>query len=169
MNRRAFSWINYLYTFILVWLIWFAFTTSFNAVEWLVGGLISAIIAYITVRFYDCCSPVLLAPGHILYFFQYFFVFVKALIRANLDVAKRVIRPDLPINPGIVMFQTRLTDPFAKMVLANSITLTPGTLTVDVIGDRFYIHWIDVEADDPAEVYKIIAEPFEKILLKIYK
>ncbi len=54
------------------------------------------------------------------------------------------------------------------MVLANSITLTPGTLSVDVVGDTFYIHWIDVETTDPEEAFKIIAEPFEKVLLKIF-
>jgi multicomponent Na+:H+ antiporter subunit E len=53
--------------------------------------------------------------------------------------------------------------------LANSITLTPGTLTIDVINNNFYIHWIDVKSDDPEKVYKEIAEPFEKILLKIYE
>ena len=55
------------------------------------------------------------------------------------------------------------------MVLANTITLTPGTLTIDAIGNTFYIHWIDVVSDDPKVAYKEIAEPFEKILIKIYE
>ncbi|MMZ67511.1 Na(+)/H(+) antiporter subunit E [compost metagenome] len=54
------------------------------------------------------------------------------------------------------------------MVLANSITLTPGTLTIDVIGDTFYIHWIDVQTTDPEKAFTEIAESFEKILLKIF-
>ena len=99
---------------------------------------------------------------------MYFFVFIIALIKSNFDVARRVLSPKLDINPGIVVFKTKLKNDFAKMVLANSITLTPGTLTVDVIKNNFYIHWIDVKTEDPEEVYQQIAAPFEKILLKIY-
>ena len=54
------------------------------------------------------------------------------------------------------------------MVLANSITLTPGTVTIDVIDNMFYVHWIDVETEDPQQAFMLIAEPFEKVLLKIY-
>ena len=54
------------------------------------------------------------------------------------------------------------------MVLANSITLTPGTLSIDIIDDTFYVHWIDVKTTNPEEAYKEIAEKFEKILLKIF-
>jgi len=58
---------------------------------------------------------------------------------------------------------------FAKMVLANSITLTPGTLSVDVIDQRFYIHWLQVKSSDSKTAYNDIAKQFEDILLKIYK
>ena len=91
-----------------------------------------------------------------------------ALIKANFDVARRVVNPKLPINQGIVSFESKLHNDFAKMVLANSITLTPGTLTVDVIGNKFYIHWIDVTTENKEEIYNEIAAPFEKVLLKIY-
>jgi len=98
----------------------------------------------------------------------YLFIFIVALIKSNLDVARRVLTPSLPINPGIVKFKTKLTTDYSKMVLANSITLTPGTLTVDVIDDTFYIHWIDVKTTDPEKAFTEIAEQFEKILLKIF-
>jgi multicomponent Na+:H+ antiporter subunit E len=66
------------------------------------------------------------------------------------------------------MFHTKLKSDFAKMVLANSITLTPGTLTIDVIDDKFYVHWIDVTTENHEKIYEEIAAPFEEILLKIY-
>ncbi|NQT20843.1 MAG: Na+/H+ antiporter subunit E, partial [Planctomycetes bacterium] len=53
--------------------------------------------------------------------------------------------------------------------LANSITLTPGTLTIDMIGDDMYIHWIFVESDDPAEQTRIIVSRFEKVLRRIFE
>ncbi len=99
---------------------------------------------------------------------KYIVVFIIALLKSNLDVARRVLSPSLPINPGIVKFKTNLPTDFSKMVLANSITLTPGTLTIDIIEDTFYIHWIDVKTTDPEKAFTEIAEQFEKILLKIF-
>jgi len=168
MTSHKFSIKKFLYTFVIVLLIWYGFTTSLAPAEIITGVIVSLLIAYVSVKNFNCCDPILLMPSHILHFIKYFFVFIGALIKANLDVARRVISPDLPINPGIVTFKTKLTNDFAKMVLANSITLTPGTLTIDIIKNKFYIHWIDVTTEDPEQVYKEIAEPFEKILLKIY-
>ena len=98
----------------------------------------------------------------------YLFVFTWELIKSNIDVARRVLTPSLPINPGIVKFKTKLSSDYSRMVLANSITLTPGTLSIDIIDDTFYVHWIDVKTTNPEEAYVEIAEKFEKILLKIF-
>ena len=168
MSAKSLSTGRYFYTFVIVFLIWYAFTTSLQPAELITGIILSLIVAYITVVNFNCCDPILITPSHIIYFIQYFFVFLVALVKANFDVARRVINPKLPINPGIVSFETKLKNNFAKMVLANSITLTPGTLTIDVIGNKFYVHWIDVTTENKEEIYKEIAEPFEKVLLKIY-
>ncbi len=160
---------KFIHTFLVMFIIWLAFTTSLEPAELITGAIVSLILAFFTDRIFSCCGLKIFSPIKILYFVQYFFVFMIALIKSNLDIARRVISPDLPINPGIVKFKTKLTNGFARLVLANSITLTPGTLTIDVVNNNFYIHWIDVKFDDPEKVYKEIAEPFEKILLKIYE
>jgi multicomponent Na+:H+ antiporter subunit E len=90
------------------------------------------------------------------------------LIKSNLDVARRVITPSLPINPGIVEVKTRLKSKMGRMILANSITLTPGTLTIDILEDTLYIHWIDVKTEDTREATEQIVRKFEKYLEKIY-
>ncbi len=167
--KRKSTLSKFIYTFIIMFAIWIGFTTSFESDELITGAIVSLIIAFFTDRIFSCCGMKVLAPHKIIYFIQYFFVFIFALIKSNFDVAKRVISPDLPINPGIVKFETKLTNGFARMVLANTITLTPGTLTIDAIGNTFYIHWIDVVSVDPKIVYKEIAESFEKILIKIYE
>jgi len=158
--------------FLLNWLflmiIWVAFTTSLSSQELLVGLVVTAIISLLSISMFTCCSPAILCPRRIFFMIWYLFVFIGALIMSNLDVARRVLTPSLPINPGIVKFKTKLTTNFSKMVLANSITLTPGTLTVDIIDDTLYIHWIDVKTTDPEKAFKEIAEQFEKILLKIF-
>ena len=149
-------------------IVWLMFTSTLFWQEVVVGALVSMLLSLASIRLFTCCTLSLLNPVRIFWMIWYFFVFLKALIIANFDVARRVISPSLPINPGIVKFKTKLKTNYSKMVLANSITLTPGTLSVDVVGDTFYIHWIDVETTDPEEAFKIIAEPFEKVLLKIF-
>ncbi|NOY36007.1 MAG: Na+/H+ antiporter subunit E [Chlorobi bacterium] len=158
--------------FFLSWLVlfiaWLGFTSTLAIQEVITGLLVSLLIALFTSRFFVCCDVSIFAPAKLFYVFYYLFVFLIELIKSNLDVARRVISPTLPINPGIVKFKTNLTSEYGRMVLANSITLTPGTLSVDIIDDTFYIHWIDVKTLDPVETHREIAEKFEKILLKIF-
>jgi multicomponent Na+:H+ antiporter subunit E len=109
-----------------------------------------------------------LTPKAFVYTFIYIFVFLSELMKSNLDVAKRVISPSLPINPGIVKVKTKLKSKMGRMILANSITLTPGTFTIDIIDDTLYIHWIDVLSEDIEKATKEIVSKFEKYLEVIY-
>ncbi len=90
---------------------------------------------------------------------------------ANIDVAYRVLHPNLPIKPGIVKVKTNLKTDTALTFLANSITLTPGTMSVDIDKDNgfLYIHWINVKDKDVEAATKMIVEKFEKILAKIFE
>lgn len=153
----------------LLFLVWLAFTSTLQIQEVLVGAATSMLVALFTLRFFDCCTFSFLSPGRLFNVIKYIIVFIIEMIKANFDVARRVISPSLPINPGIVKIKTELKTNYAKMVLANSITLTPGTLSVDIIDDYIYIHWIDVKSTDPEQAFKDIAETFEKILLKIFE
>ncbi len=85
----------------------------------------------------------------VLFLFYLVGPFFLAMARANLDVAYRVITGK--IRPGIVRFNPGLKTELAQTLLANSITLTPGTLTVDVDDESgdFYVHWINVVAEEP--------------------
>lgn len=99
----------------------------------------------------------------------YLIVFVWECIKANFDVAYRVLSPKMPIKPGIVKAKTTLKTDIAKTFLANSITMTPGTITVDVIDDEFYIHWIYVSSKDPEVYSKKLLGRFEKLLRKVFE
>ncbi|HDZ35412.1 MAG TPA: Na+/H+ antiporter subunit E, partial [Thermococcus sp.] len=61
-----------------------------------------------------------------------------------------------------------LKNDVGKLALANSITLTPGTITLEVDGDKYFIHWIDVKDDSVDGASKNITEPFEKFLKVIF-
>ncbi len=158
--------------FFLTWgflfLVWLAFTSTLAEQEVYVGIGTSFLIALMTSKFLKCCTFYFLCPKRLFYMIVYILVFIRELLKANFDVARRVISPSLPINPGIIKFKTNLKSDYAKMVLANSMTLTPGTLSIDIIDDTFYVHWIDVKSTDPEQAYKNVAETFEKILLKIF-
>jgi multicomponent Na+:H+ antiporter subunit E len=105
------------------------------------------------------------------FIFHYVPVFLWEVLKANIDVAYRVAHPSLPIKPGIVKVKTSLRSDIACTLLANSITLTPGTMSVDIDQDRsvLYVHWIDVRSHDIESATQIIVERFEKILRKIFE
>lgn len=159
---------RFIYTWLILFLVWLGFTTTFAFAEVVTGILLSFTVAIFSYKSFTHAGLKSLSPKRILYMFQYFFVFMIALIKANFDVARIVINPKLPINPGIVEVDSKLTSPFAKMILANSITLTPGTLTVDIVDNKFFIHWLYVTGTDQETTYREISKQFEDILIKIY-
>jgi len=110
-----------------------------------------------------------ITPKSFIYTFIYLFVFIVELIKANIDVTKRVLSPSLPINPGIVKVETQLKSKMARLILANSITLTPGTFTLEVHENTFYIHWIDVISADKDHATEKLVRKFEKLLEEIYE
>jgi len=94
--------------------------------------------------------------------------FLKELVKANLQLARIVLSPSLPINPAIVRVRTKLTNPVGRLLLANSITLTPGTLSVEIKGDSLYIHWVDAKTTDTEAATQEIVAGFEKYLEVMY-
>ncbi len=160
---------RFLYTFIILFLIWLGFTTSLDSQELIVGAGLSLLISLFAYKTFSSYGLAFFHPKKLYSIGKYLIVFFIALIKSNFDVARRVIDPRLPINPGIVTYHTKLKSDTAKVFLANSITLTPGTLSVDIIGDKFYIHWIDVISTDPEVIYNEIGADFEKILKEIFE
>ncbi|MBS3943209.1 MAG: Na+/H+ antiporter subunit E [Dethiobacter sp.] len=70
----------------------------------------------------------------------YFYLLVVAIFKANWDVAKIVLKPKLEISPSFIIYRTMLKKPLNQLILGNSITLTPGTLTVETIGNVYVVH-----------------------------
>lgn len=109
-----------------------------------------------------------ITPKRVAYAVAFLFYLFGAIVKSNLDVARRVVRRRIPINPGIVEVRTRLASPTGRTVLANAITLTPGTLSVDIRGDRLYIHWIDVSDPGEERATREIVSGFERYLEVIF-
>ena len=71
------------------------------------------------------------------------------LVLANIDVICATVRPEIEIDPCVVRFRYQVDNPMAKVVLANSITLTPGTVTMNMTEDGLYeVHALTVGAAD---------------------
>jgi multicomponent Na+:H+ antiporter subunit E len=68
---------------------------------------------------------------------------VWAVIKCNIQMALIILNPHLPIDPGFLQFKTQLTKKVSMVTLANSVTLTPGTITVDLTNNTFIIHAIN--------------------------
>jgi multicomponent Na+:H+ antiporter subunit E len=141
---------------------------SFNKVELITGIIICLILSIILFRNYHKIGLPALSLKRLIYLCIYIIVLFREIIIANFDVAYRVIHPKLPIKPGIVVIKTELKNDLAKMILANSITLTPGTFTLDINNDKLLIHWINVKTDNTDEATKLIGERFEKYLKIIF-
>lgn len=158
---------SFLFLFISLFILWLLLTGTTDADELITGG-IGALILSIIFLGAAVHAEMKLSIKSFIYVPVYLIVFTIALIKANLDVAYRVIHPKLPIKPGIVKVKTSLKSRVGRLTLANSITLTPGTLTVDVRDDVFYIHWINVSGKNITESTDEIVKNFEKYLEVIF-
>lgn len=158
--------------FILAFLAWCFLNWMPDWQHLTVGFFISFFVAWMTGDLF-IKRPQLLKHPHRWFYFIFIYVprFLWECFMANIDVAYRVLHPALPINPGIVKVKTSLKTDTALTFLANSITLTPGTMSVDIDTDNgvLYIHWINVRDKDVEAATKIIVERFEKILAKIFE
>ncbi len=152
-----------------LWLLWIALTGSTDPQELTAGFVVAVVVAALAGgEPFSPASLKIFQPRRLAYAVAYVPYMAWAIVRSNLDVARRVVSPKMPIRPGIVTVKTRLKSPVGRLVLANSITLTPGTLTVDVCGDELCIHWIDVHAEDIEGATKEIVSGFERFLEVIF-
>ena len=159
---------NIVVSFLIGFIFWILVNNTLDPMILALGAGLSMILSLTFCSRCDVFSELKLTPEAMFYTIIYLFVFLYELVKSNLDVARRILTPSLPINPGIVEVKTRLQSKMGRMILANSITLTPGTLTIDIMGDTLYIHWIDVQTEDTQEATEKIVRKFEKYLEKIY-
>jgi multicomponent Na+:H+ antiporter subunit E len=161
--------------FVLAFVVWVLIAWPFAGgrvdLQVVVAGLLVSCL--VAILFHDILPKehhVFISPVRVFWFLAYIPVFFYYVIRANLDVVYRALHPAMPIRPGIVKIRTQLKSDSAITALANSITLTPGTLTVDLSDDGYlYVHWINVQSDDLEQATQCIAQRFEWFLRKIFE
>jgi multicomponent Na+:H+ antiporter subunit E len=159
---------GFLWLWLLLTVIWFAANSSLAIESILSGAAISAILAFIFIRHFPAWSDIRFTPSRLFHFIRYTGVFVREMMRANLNMLRYVYARRIDIDPGIVKIRTRLKTPVGRLALANSIALTPGSLVVDMEADTLTVHWLDMQTADPEEAARLIAGPFETDLEKTF-
>jgi multicomponent Na+:H+ antiporter subunit E len=154
---------------------WVLLTWNFSSGELTAGAVVSLAAALFASRFMVHENAFhLLNPAKLFGLIYYVLVvFPVELIKANVDVAKRCFGGCKNINPGIVKVPVDVESEYGQAMLANSITLTPGTITMEVTEEDgqnyYYIHWIDVTAPSGKEAGDAIKANLEKGVRRVFK
>lgn len=168
-SRLSLFLISYVLWLALVW-VYRRIPPGWDFQSMLLGiGASAAVAAVFGHNFTD-------APGKFLNPIRWFYtlifipVFAVLCIKANLQVSSLVLNPKMPIKPGIIKIRTTLKTRTAITMMANCITLTPGTLTVEATdAGVLYVHWISIQTIDEEQASRKIAGQFEWYLSKIFE
>lgn len=132
-----------LLVFLLGWLAWLLLAGTLAVEEVVAGALVSLLVTLLSGPHLAVYAGVRFTPDAVVHLIAFLAVFLRALVHANIDMARRVLSPSLPIRPAVVEVETQLQSALGKLLLTNAITLTPGTLSIDVEDNRVRVHWVD--------------------------
>jgi multicomponent Na+:H+ antiporter subunit E len=124
----------------LLFVFWIILTATLLAYELVLGAICSALVATISFSVLAYTLDPRITPAVILRFPFFALRLGVEIVKANIDVALIIINPRLPIDPSIIEYRTFLPDDLPKVIFADSITLTPGTVTVELEEDLLYVH-----------------------------
>jgi len=133
--------------FVVLMAFWIVLTSTFNGISIAVGVMVSASVVMFTQHMQE---PINFSfknwIAYTIAYLDFLVSFLLEVIKANIDVAKIVLDRKLPIQPQFIQLDVSLKQPKHVVLLANAITLTPGTLSVDVFEQHFVIHALTDQA-----------------------
>ncbi|HAX61765.1 MAG TPA: hypothetical protein DCX95_04280 [Elusimicrobia bacterium] len=156
--------------FIIAMLVWLILSWSLDWQHLLVGSLASLLVAFLTGDLFTANPYKFAHPHRYLWLMLYIPVLMWEMVKANIDLAYRILHPRLPIRPGIIKVKTKLKSESGLTFLANSITLKPGMTSVDVDQENgyIYVHCVNIKDTDPARATEIIIKRLENILERVF-
>jgi len=147
---------------------WILFTGNLALFSIFLGIFFSLCIAFLTYDIFieekEVARRALLPQIYLI--FIYLGVLIFKIYLASFKMIFAIITGN--INPGIVHFRTRLRSELARVILANSITLTPGTLTLDLKEDHLVVHWLNAQTTHSKYAGELIKGDFETWLKRIW-
>jgi multicomponent Na+:H+ antiporter subunit E len=139
---------NFVGTSVILFAFWLLLSGKFDAFHLVLGVICSVLVAYLfhdllfaNVRVGDMRTVVARFLAYIPWLFA-------QIVLSNIHVASLVIRRKMPIDPQVVTFKTKLETDVSQVTLANSITLTPGTVTMDIKDGVYYVHALSQKVAD---------------------
>jgi multicomponent Na+:H+ antiporter subunit E len=156
-------------TALISFVIWIIVTWTFDPVSLATGAVVAIGVAWSFRGVEMAEAAVLLQPVRMFWVLVYIPVLLAYIVRSNFDVAYRVLHPALPIRPGITRARTTLSSIPGRVLLANCVTLTPGTMSVDLVDDVIYVHRIYVPEEDPDGDTERGLAPFEWFIRRIFE
>ena len=148
---------------VILALTWMFLTTSNSAASFIIGYFNGAIILFIFRRFFKTRFYL----HKVVAVIRLLGIFIRELLIANLDVFKTIVRPKLELKPGIFTYETELKSDWQITLLSCMITLTPGTLVLDISPDNktLFIHALNLS--EIKEMQQSIKDSFERIILEV--
>jgi len=157
---------------ILTYIVYIVFSGSVKMYDIVLGLVVSLIAGYLTAELIVKDVSKALSIKRLIWLVIYAVYYLTvAEFKAHYDVIKRILHPKMPINPGIVRVPYNVSNDYSIVTIANSITNTPGTVTVHLDDEKkvYYVHWIDVKAPDPKTTYENIVKKFESYVKNIFE
>lgn len=149
--------------YILFFLVWIIFNGAVTAEITVFGLVISAAMYAFVCKFMGYSVKKDIAYGKRFFrIIQYVLVLIWEIVKANFAVIKLITSSRYELEPALVRFKTDLKSRQARVILANSITLTPGTITVTLEGDEYVVHCLDKELAEGMN-HSIFVELLEKM------
>ncbi|MFD1708669.1 Na+/H+ antiporter subunit E [Siminovitchia sediminis] len=142
---------------------WMFYENSMSASTFIIGYFLGLLVVFFMRRFFSTRFYMY----RVFAIIQLLFIFIRELVLSNIAVLKVVLQPKMKNNPGIFALETKLTSDWEITLLANLITLTPGTLVVEISDDHrtLYIHAMDI--GDVDEAIEDIRGSFEKAIMEV--
>ncbi len=138
--------------FLALLLFWIIFNGKVTLEILLVGCVISAVLTVMWhVMFGGSRNALLLSPKMIWRYLKYFAGLLWEIVVCNIKVMRLILHPAEEIHPRLVSFNANLKEDLHTVILANSITLTPGTITVGLEGNKLLVHGLDASFTDGIE------------------
>ncbi|NJE85377.1 cation:proton antiporter [Thermococcus sp. CX2] len=155
-------------TALLAFITYILFTGSATPYDLATGAIIAIAVGLLAGKFLVKNDAKALNPARWLWLGAYFIWYMLvAEVKSHIDVMLRIITGN--VEPGIVKVPIDVKTEYAKTLVANSITNTPGTVVVDMDEKYLYVNWIDTSTEDPEEARSEISADFEKYAKKIFE
>ena len=138
--------------YLLFFLAWIIFNGNITLEILIFGVVIAAVMLAFMCKFMDySLKKELNVYKKSIWFFVYVGLLIREIIKSNLAIIPRILTVEEEMEPVIVKFRTSLKSDFTRMLLANSITLTPGTITISLEEDEYTIHCLDTSLAEGLE------------------